>query len=196
MKQAKTVDIYLADAGKWRNELHKLREILLATGLMEEVKWGGPCYTLKGKNVVGLGAFKSYFGLWFHQGALLEDKKGVLINAQEGKTRALRQWRMTTASDIRPAIIKSYVKEAMQLVVEGRAIKPDRSRPIVIPPELKEVFRQNKKAADNFNDLRLGLQREYTDYISDAKQEATKIRRIDKILPLILDGAGLNEKYR
>jgi uncharacterized protein YdeI (YjbR/CyaY-like superfamily) len=196
MKQAKTVDIYLADAGKWRNELHKLREILLATGLMEEVKWGGPCYTLKGKNVVGLGAFKSYFGLWFHQGALLEDKKGELINAQEGKTRALRQWRMTTASDIRPAIIKSYVKEAMQLVVEGRAIKPDRSRPIVIPPELKEVFRQNKKAADNFNDLRLGLQREYTDYISDAKQEATKIRRIDKILPLILDGAGLNEKYR
>ena len=196
MKRAKSVDIYLADAGEWRDELHRLREILKSTGLTEEVKWGAPCYTFNGKNVVGMSAFKSYFGLWFHQGALLGDKKNVLINAQEGKTRALRQWRMTSASDIKATIIKSYVREARQLVVDGKTITPNRSRPIVMPQELKKALRKNKKAATNFEKLRPGLQREYTEFFSDAKLDATKRRRIDKIIPLILNDTGLHDKYR
>ena len=89
MQRAKSVDEYVENASVWGDELRRLREILKTTPLDEEVKWGGPCYTWKGKNVVGVGAFKSYFGLWFHQGALLSDDAGVLINAQEGKTRAL-----------------------------------------------------------------------------------------------------------
>ena len=196
MKRAKSVEIYIADAGEWRDELHRLREILNSTGLTEEVKWDAPCYTFDGKNVVGLGAFKSYFGLWFHQGALLADNKNVLINAQEGKTRALRQWRMASASDIKPTIIKSYVAEAKKLVAEGKTIKPNRSRPIVVPPELKKALQKNKKASANFANFRVGLQREYTEYISDAKQDATKVRRLEKIIPLIVSGAGLNDKYR
>ena len=122
MKSAKSVDEYIADAGTWKSELKRLREILRSTELQEDVKWGGPCYTYDGKNVVGMAGFKSYFGLWFHQGALLKDQKKVLMNAQEGKTKALRQWRMQTAKDIKPALVKSYVKEAIKLTKEGKKI--------------------------------------------------------------------------
>jgi uncharacterized protein YdeI (YjbR/CyaY-like superfamily) len=115
MKRFKNVDDYIDQNELWPEELRRIREILLATSLTEEVKWGAPCYTHDGKNIVGVGAFKSYFGLWFFKGAGLEDKEGVLINAQPGKTKDLRQWRMTSASDIKPAVIKRYVKEAMQL---------------------------------------------------------------------------------
>lgn len=87
MKRAKSVDDYVDQSDQWRDEIRRLREILRSTNLLEEIKWGAPCYTCKGKNVVGLGAFKSYFGLWFHQGALLKDDQKVLINAQEGVTK-------------------------------------------------------------------------------------------------------------
>lgn len=115
MRRARSVDDYIDNAEHWQAELVRLREILKTTGLEETVKWGGPCYTWKGKNVVGIGGFKSYFGLWFFEGAGLEDKEEVLINAQPGKTKMLRQWRMTSADEIRPAVIKKYVKEAAAL---------------------------------------------------------------------------------
>ena len=85
MLRAKSVDAYIERNPQWAAALKKLRKILNATELEETVKWGGPCYTYEGKNVVGLGSFKSYVGLWFHQGALLKDEAKVLINAQEGK---------------------------------------------------------------------------------------------------------------
>lgn len=157
---------------------------------------GGPCYTYDGKNIVGIGGFKSYFGLWFHQGALLEDRDKVLINAQEGKTKALRQWRMHSASDIKSAVIKRYVKEAITLAREGKTIPTDRQRPIVLPPELEAALSQNKTAAARFSGLRKGLQREYADYIADAKRTDTRERRIARILPMIAAGQGLNDKYR
>ena len=123
MQRAKSVDAYINQSAQWHDELKSLRRILRSTSLTEEIKWGAPCYTHKGKNVVGVGAFKSYFGLWFHQGALLKDDNNVLINAQEGKTKALRQWRMTSASEIKAAIIKRYVKEAIAHTDAGREIK-------------------------------------------------------------------------
>ena len=115
MKRHETVDDYISGNTLWPGELRQIREILLSTGLTEEVKWGAPCYTHEGKNIVGVGEFKSYFGLWFFKGAALKDEQGVLINAQPGKTKDLRQWRMTSAGDIKPAAIKRYVKEAMRL---------------------------------------------------------------------------------
>ncbi len=115
MKRAATPDAFFEGLTQWRAEAEKLRAILLACGLDETVKWGGPVYTAEGRNVVGLAAFKSYFGLWFFDGARLADKQGVLVNAQEGKTKSMRQWRMTKASDIKPAAIKAYVKEALAL---------------------------------------------------------------------------------
>ena len=196
MKRANSVDDYITDASAWQGELERLREILLSTELDEEVKWGGPCYTYDGKNVVGMAGFKSYFGLWFHQGALLKDEKKVLMNAQEGRTKALRQWRMQTDKDIKPAIIKSYVREAVKLAREGKQIAPARKKPLVVPAELKKAFRANKPAGEQFKSMRLGLQREYADYVADAKREDTKRRRIEKILPMINKGVGLHDKYR
>ncbi len=196
MRRSRTVDEYIEDAGIWKDELKHLRSILQSTELEEDVKWGGPCYTYGGKNVVGMAGFKSYFGLWFHQGALIKDEKKFLINAQEGRTKALRQWRMQTAEDIRPAIIKSYVKEAIKLAREGKQIAPARKKPLVVPAELKKAFRANKPAGEQFKSMRLGLQREYADYVADAKREDTKRRRIEKILPMINKGVGLHDKYR
>lgn len=115
MKRAATPDAFFEELTLWRAEAEKLRAILLACGLDEAVKWSSPVYMASGKNVVGLAAFKSYFGLWFFEGARLADKERVLVNAQEGKTKSMRQWRMTSAKDIRPALVKAYVKEAMSL---------------------------------------------------------------------------------
>ncbi len=196
MKRFKTVNDYIANREHWQDEIKRLREILLSTELTEDVKWGGPCYTYNGQNVVGIGGFKSYFGLWFHQGVLLEDKQKILINAQEGTTKALRQWRMNAAKDIKPATIKAYVREAISLVKEGKKIGPQKNKPIVIPPELKNALAKNAKARKGFDALRLGLQREYTDHVASAKREETKKKRLEKILPLIAAGKGLHDKYR
>jgi len=196
MKRAKSVDEYVQDAEIWRQELMRLRTILNSTGLVEEVKWGAPCYTYNGKNVVGIGAFKSYFGLWFHQGALLADDANVLINAQEGKTRAQRQWRMASANDIKPAVIKRYVKEAIGYVDAGRAIRADHSKPVDVPEELKKAMRRSKGTTAAFRKLRKARQREFADYVAEAKRDDTKQRRINKVLPMIVAGVGLNDKYR
>lgn len=196
MKRAGSVDAYIADGRAWQGELKRLREILLSTGLREEVKWGAPCYTYDGKNVVGIAGFKSYFGLWFHQGALLKDRNNVLINAQEGKTIALRQWRMKAAKDINPALIRRYVKEAIELVKASKQIAHAGKQALVVPADLKKALGKDKKASENFKNLRPGLQREYADYISEAMREDTRRRRIEKILAMIRKGAGLHDKYR
>ncbi len=196
MKRADSVDDYIAQAENWQAELAQLRKVLCATALTEEIKWGAPCYTYKGKNVVGLGAYKAYVGLWFHQGALLTDKNQVLINAQQGKTRALRQWRMKSTDNIRPLLIRRYVKEAIQLVEDGKQIAPLRARKLLMPPALERALQKSKSVAKKFAALTPGRQREYADYVSEAKREATKQARVDKILPLIVAGGGLHDRYR
>jgi len=196
MKRSKTVDDYLANASQFRDELAELREILNATGLDETVKWGAPCYTWNGKNVVGLGSFKSYVGLWFFQGAQLKDSKRKLVNAQEGKTKALRQWRFASANEIDRELIEKYVAEAIEIERSGKAMKPDRSQPVELPPELAAAFRKNRSAKAAFAKLTPGKQREYAEFVASAKREATKASRLEKILPMIEAGVGLNDKYR
>jgi len=196
MGRITSVEDYIDKSAYWGEELAKLREILQRTELTEEVKWGAPCYTFDNKNIVSLGAFKSYFGLWFHQGALLADENKVLINAQEGKTRALRQWRMHSSQEVKPAIIKRYVKEAIQLVKNGKCIGPVRKKATKMPDELQAALETDKAAARKFAELTPGKQREYADHIRDAKRSATKLSRIRKIIPLIKRGVGLNDKYR
>jgi len=196
MEKSKSPDAWFAKDRPWKDELCALRKVLLASGLCEEIKWGAPCYTHKGKNVAGIGGFKSYFGVWFFQGGLMKDGKKVLINAQEGKTKGLRQWRMTSAKDIKPVIIKAYAKEAIALAEAGKEIKAERGRKLVMPPELKTALAKSKRNRTAFEKLTPGKQREYADYVSEAKQDATKQKRIEKILPMIAAGVGLNDKYR
>ena len=143
-----------------------------------------------------MGAFKSYVGLWFFQGALLADKESVLVSAQEGKTKALRQWRFTSKREIDARRIKAYVKEAIDLQKQGLEIKADRSKTVEVPKQLKQALKRNKNAHSCFGQLAKGKQREYADYIADAKREETKMKRLEKILPMIEAGKGLNDKYR
>ena len=196
MKGAKSVDEYIEKDERWAGELAKLREILRSTELEETVKWGAPCYTLDGKLIVGMASFQNYFGLWFHQGALLSDPEKVLINAQEGKTKALRQWRFSSKKEIKVRTVKAYVKEAIELQRAGKQITPDRNKPLTIPPLLKSALAKNASAKKSFQALTKGKQREYADYIADAKREETKEKRLVKILPMIEEGKGLHDKYR
>lgn len=196
MKRYKTADEFYANAENWNEELNQLRDILTSTELEETVKWGAPCYTLDGKNVIGVGGFKSYFGLWFHQGALLKDERKVLVNAQEGTTKALRQWRFEDARAIDPKLIKSYVSEAIDNQRNGREIKADRNKELLVPEELAAALSKNKKAAAQFEEMTKGKKREYCDHISSAKREETKVSRIEKMMPLIEQGVGLHDKYR
>ena len=197
MKKSKSVDEYIESSDEWREELQSLRKTLTACGVEETVKWGAPCYTHHGKNVVGIGAFKAYCGLWFYQGALLADTAGVLINAQEGKTKALRQWRFQSKKEIKIRLVKQYVREAMDLVEAGKEIKPSRKKKTVtVPPELQAALKNNSKAKTRFDHMSPGCRREYAEYVEEAKREETKQRRIQKILPLIIESKGLNDKYR
>lgn len=192
----KTVEDYINKNAHWGDALKKLREIVLSVGLEETIKWGMPVYTAHGQNIVGIAGFKNHFGLWFYQGALLEDAKKILVNAQEGKTKAMRHWRMESAKDIKPTLIKAYIKEAISKAAAGEAIKPDRGKPVVIPAKLKAALASDKKAAAAFKTLTPGKKRDYADYITDAKRDDTKDRRIEKILPMIIKGIGLNDKYK
>lgn len=196
MKRVTTVEDYIRELPEWRAEIEQLREILLSSGLTEAIKWGAPCYAHQGRNVVGIASFKSWFGLWFHQGALLADDAGVLINAQEGKTRALRQWRMTSAKDIKATVVRRYVNESVANINAGREIRARTSSSIEIPKQLSSALRRTKGATAAFRELRPGLKREYAEFIASAKREDTKTRRIEKILPMILAGCGLNDRYR
>lgn len=195
MYMAKTVEEYLENHTEQRVILDALREIILETELEETVKWGAPTYVLGGKHVVGLGAFKSYAGLWFFQGVFLEDKAGVLINAQEGKTKAMRQWRFDSVEDVDKQKVKAYVLEAIENQKQGREILPEK-KPLEVPPALQTAFEENHQLAAAFEQLTLTKKREFAEYIAEAKREATKLKRLEKIIPMILEGVGLNDKYR
>jgi len=196
VKRYKNVDDYIDSTEHWQDELRQLRKILNSTRLEETVKWGGPCYTFDGKNLVGMGAFKSYVGLWFFQGALLTDPLEVLINAQEGKTKVLRQWRFEAKKEIKTRLIKTYVNEAISLQEEGLEIKAVRGRAVVIPSLLQAALSKNKRANAGFKKLTPGKQREYAGCIAEAKREETKVKRLAKTIPMIVAGKGLNDKYR
>lgn len=186
--------IYKAD--QWAEELDLLYNIIRKTELVEETKWGGPCFTLNGKNVLGLGGFKSYVGIWFHQGVFLKDPKKVLVNASEGKTKALRQWRFQSKKEIDAKLVTQYIEEAISNARTGKELKPEKKENVKVPAELEILLKKNKKAKSIFESLTPFKQREYNDYISEAKQEKTRLSRAEKSLELILQGKGLNDKYR
>lgn len=197
MKSTKTIDEYISQSGEWEEALLLLRELMLDTRLEETVKWGAPVYALGKKNVVGLGAFKSYVGLWFYQGALLKDKAKKLQNAQEGVTKAMRQWRFQSADEIRTAAatIRTYIEEAIANQEAGKEIKATKNAPLVIPDELAAFLASDASLKAAFEALSLGKKRDYAAHIETAKRAETKQSRLEKIKPMILEGKGLNDKY-
>lgn len=192
----KTVNEYILNAVFGQEILIVLRDILLSTELQETVKWGGPVYTINNKNVVGIAAFKSYVGLWFYNGNFLTDKAGVLINATEGITKALRQWRFSSVDEIDDELVLKYVNEAIQNQKEGKELKPERNKPVIIPEELKQALMEDTELENCFNRFKPGRQREFTEYIASAKLAETRLARLQKVVPLILENIALNDKYR
>jgi len=196
MQKSTTVDEYILNSGAGKELLLVLRDILKNTELEETVKWGAPCYTINGKNVIGLGAFKSYTGMWFFQGALLKDTEKVLVNAQEDLTKALRQWHFKTTDELDEKLILKYVNEAIQNQKENKVIKTERIKELIVPDELKDAFENDTRLKEQYFAFTPGRQREFADYISEAKQEKTRLARLQKVIPLIKQNTGLNDKYR
>ncbi|WP_299060330.1 DUF1801 domain-containing protein [uncultured Polaribacter sp.] len=191
------VTSYINDKINWKKELEIIRIILLKLPLNEEIKWCIPAYIYKGKNILGFAAFKNYCGIWFHNGVFLKDEKKLLINAQENKTKAMRQMRFYNLEEIQPKIIENYVLEAIANSEAGKEIKPKRNaKSLIVPEILISVLSEDKELKEKFNNFTIAKRREFCEHISSAKKEATKQSRLDKIIPLILTGKGLHEKYK
>lgn len=196
MKRFKTVDEYMAGHEEWQPLLNTLRDLLNSTSMEETVKWGSPTYTVNGKNVVGLAAFKEFVSIWFHQGVFLKDEHKKLLNAQEGVTKGLRQWRMHNMDELEAELLLTYVNEAISNQKAGKEIKVDRSKPVNIPQELQDALANDPALHKAFEAMTKGKQREYADHVGEAKREETRLKRLEKVIPMILAGKGLNDRYR
>lgn len=180
---------------QWENELEQLHAIIRKTPLVKTTKWGGPVYTYNNKNVVGIGGFKFYFGIWFYNGVFLKDEKKLLINANEENTKSLRQMRFNSVNEIDEKLILAYIKEAIEVEEKGLVI-PKEKKETIIPELLQNELDRNSELNDKFNTFSPYKQREFIEYIITAKQEKTQISRLQKVILMILEGRGLNDKYR
>lgn len=196
MENSQKVDAYISNNHKWEKLLSQIRDLFQNTILTEEYKWGAPIYTLNGKNVAGFAAFKNHIAIWFHQGVFLKDEKKILVNSQRGVTRGLRQWRFEKGAIIDTDLISEYIHEAIENCIAGKEIKPIRNRELIIPPFMKESFDVQPDLFEAFQKLTPGRQREYAIYIKEAKRIPTKQSRLEKIIPMILEGKGLYDKYK
>lgn len=178
----------------WEKEIEVLKSIVIKTPLIEAQKWGGIVYTHQGKNVLGIGGFKSYFGLWFFNGVFLKDEANVLVAASE-ETKALRQWRFTSLAEINEKLILRYIEEAIANEEKGLVHKPEKKADVV-SDFFQSQIKSDTNLAAQFEKLTAFKKREYIEHIDSAKQEKTKLSRMEKIKPLILSGKGLNDKYR
>lgn len=196
MQKSKSIAEYLHHHVQWNAELQTLISVLNETDLVAEIKWGAPTYTLNGKNVVGVAAFKEYVALWFHQGVFIEDTHNILIASNEN-TKGLRQIRFKNLEEIQQNLdaIQSFIASAIQNQRQGKVIQPS-ARIFEMPDVLQKALDSDFALADSFNQLSPYKQKEYKEYIGTAKQESTQITRLQKCLPLIAAGKGLNDKYR
>ena len=188
------VDEFLAKASKWREEFTMLRNILLDTPLTEDLKWGVPCYTRNGRNVVLIHGFKEYCALLFIKGSLLKDPDGILITQTEN-VQAGRQLRFTGPEEIAKIenSIRAYVSEAIQLEESGAAVAFRKNTDFAIPEELRVKFAELPELKTAFEALTPGRQRAYILFFSEPKQTKTRESRIGKSIPRILEGIGLND---
>jgi uncharacterized protein YdeI (YjbR/CyaY-like superfamily) len=189
------VDQYLRRAKKWQKESKKLRMLLLDCGLSEELKWGKPCYTFQNNNVVIIQGFKEYCALLFCKGALLTDANGILIQQTEN-VQAARQIRFTSVREIAKMerILKTYVRAAIAVEKAGLEVKYKKTSDFRVPEELQNKLDEIPALRTAFDALTPGRQRGYLLYFSAPKQSKTRELRVEKWMPQILKGKGLNDK--
>ena len=188
------VDWFFDKATKWQEEYRQLRKIMLDCGLTEELKWGVPCYTSGGKNIVLIHGFKEYCAILFHKGVLLQDAKGILIQQTE-HGQAARQVRFTGAEEIvkMKATLKAYVREAIKVEEAGLQVEMKTTREFAMPEEFQKVLADDAALKRAFKALTPGRQRGYLLHFSSAKQSKTRVARIEKAIPGIMDGKGLED---
>lgn len=196
MKWPKSLEEFWETNIAYSKELQELRAVILECGLDEQFKWAFPTYTWKNKNIVAIGSFKNHYALWFFQGVFLKDKLGVLTNAQEGKTKAMRHWKVENGESVDLELVKAYVLEAVENQKAGKVMKVTKDTSYDIPEVLKQELGSNSSFYKAFYELSPAKQKEYANYLNEAKQDATKERRLNKIIPLVLSGVGLNDKYK
>jgi uncharacterized protein YdeI (YjbR/CyaY-like superfamily) len=188
------VEQFIQNAKNWQDEMTLLRSILLECPLTEVIKWGMPCYTFNEKNIVIIQNFKNHCDLGFFNGAALADLGGLLVKAGKN-TQFASQLRFEHLEDIKKkkALIKAYVKEAIEIEKKGIKVEVEKAPTIEPIAELLSVFKKNKAFEKAFNALTPGRQRGYLLFFDGAKQSDTKISRIEKYIPRILDGKGIND---
>ena len=198
MQKVTSVEEYIAENSKFSEELISLRKLINSTELEETIKWNMPTYCLNGKNVLGIGAFKNHFCIWYHQGVFLKDEHDLLNNAQEDKTKGMRQMRFENVNDINENVVLSYVNEAIENQKLGKEIKVKRTtkKDVSIPELINNEIQVNSEFKKAFQALSPSCQREYCNHITEAKRDTTKISRLEKIKPMILNGNGLHDKYK
>lgn len=184
----------MAYRDRWKPEIAAMRKILATLPITEERKWGKPTYTVNGKNVVIIQGFKEYIALGFFQGALLKDSKKRLV--QLGQVQAGRVMKFTSVKEITAgaATIKSYAREAIAVENAGLRVAPKKTSDYPVPAELTARFRKDARFKRAFEALTPGRQRGYLYHFAGAKRSATRVARIDKAIPAILEGKGFLER--
>ena len=189
------VDGFINRADKWQEEFKQLRAIALDCGLDEELKWGKPCYSFQDSNIVIIQGFKEYCALLFCKGALLKDTQGILIQQTE-HVQAARQLRFTNAREIAKIerTVKSYVREAIEVEKAGLEVTYKKTSEFKMPEEFRNQLDASPALKAAFDALTPGRQRGYLLYFSAAKQSKTREARVEKWLPQILKGKGLDDE--
>lgn len=189
------VDFFFNKTSRWREEYVALRKIILDCDLTEELKWGCPCYTFQGKNIVLIHGFKEYCALLFFKGALLKDVMSILIRQTEN-VQAARQIRFTAVEEIvkMEKILKAYIYEAVVVEEAGVKVNLKKTKDFKIPEEFQEKLDARPALKKAFYALTPGRQRGYIFYFSSAKQSKTRKARVEKCMQQILDGKGLDDE--
>ena len=188
------VDFFFNKTKQWKEEVEKLRKIVLECDLNEELKWGNPCYTSQGNNIVLIHVFKNYCALLLFKGALLKDPEDILIQ-QTKNVQVARQIRFTNAQEIveKESIIKSYISEAIEVEKKGLKVTLKKTDEYEMPEEFEDKLEENPYLKKAFYELTPGRQRAYLLYFSAPKQTKTRTSRVEKYTPQILAGKGLND---
>jgi uncharacterized protein YdeI (YjbR/CyaY-like superfamily) len=189
------VDVFFREAEQWQDEFRKLRTIILDCGLTEELKWGKPCYSFQGNNVVLIHGFKDYCAILFMKGALLKDARGILVQQTEN-VQAARQIRFTQVREIvkLASVLKAYIKEAIEVEKAGLEVTYKKTSEFKMPEEFQKKLNENSALRTAFEALTPGRQRGYLLYFSAARQSKTREARVEKCMDLIFDGVGLNDR--
>lgn len=189
-----TVEEIIAKNKTWKEELTKLRSIVLDCGLTEEVKWYQPCYSFNGTNLIILGSFKEFCTMSFFKGVLLKDEKKILKFAGKNtqSSKIVKLVNIQQINDLETTL-KDYIKEMIELEKSGTKVTFKKIKEQKLPEELEEIFKQNKDFEKAFKSLTPGRQRGYLLHFSSAKQSATRISRIEKAMPKIFEGKGMND---